>query len=121
MVAAAAGAVGGETKAVKIAMACDGSCHGDYVALTNEVVGGDAGAMEADPLTWLDEWIDVEPVPFEAMVGLSTMGSVVALAMVKASRGRVIVTWPYGREDTVPRLMGRRWHVMRRKLMPKSW
>ena len=84
--AAVAGAVGGEAKAVKVATGCDGRCRGDYW-VADEVVGGDAGAMEADPSAWLVEGIGVGAVDVESMTALLGTGDVGATAVMKASWG----------------------------------
>ena len=84
--AAAAGAAGGEAKAVKIATGGDGRCRGDYW-VADEVVGGDAGAVKADPLAWLVEGIGVGAVDVESMTALLGTGGVGATAVMKASWG----------------------------------
>ena len=84
--AAAAGAAGGEAKAVKIATGGDGRCRGDYW-VANEVVGGGAGAVKADPSARLVEGIGVGAVDVELMTALRGTGDVGATAVMKASWG----------------------------------
>ena len=51
------------------------------------MVGGDAGAVKADPSAWLVEGIGVGAVDVESMTALLGTGDVGATAVMKASWG----------------------------------
>ena len=55
--------------------------------MADKVVGGDAGAIEADPSAWLVEGIDVGAVDMESMTALLDTGGGGATAMMRASLG----------------------------------